>query len=89
LTFQQAGKIAINHVINAVNVQPYRRPLDYVRACLEIVVAVCIFYGVYKEASEAVNIKRKRGSFLPYFQTAWNYIDLMSLILLVTAVVMW
>ncbi|GAQ92259.1 Ca2+-modulated nonselective cation channel polycystin [Klebsormidium nitens] len=88
LTFQRAGKIAVNTNINGVNVQPYRRPVDYFLACLEIIVACSIFFGAYKEILEAITIRRKKGTFWPYFAKAWNYIDLASLTLLVTAVVM-
>ncbi|GAQ83617.1 Ca2+-modulated nonselective cation channel polycystin [Klebsormidium nitens] len=88
LTFQRAGKIAVNTNINAVDVQPYRRPIDYLLACLEIIVACSIFFGAYKEIAEAISIRRKKGTFWPYFAQAWNYIDLASLTLLVTAVVM-
>jgi hypothetical protein len=88
LTFQLAGKIAINTDINAVNVEPYRRLADYVLACLELIVGCAILFSAYKEIAEAVSIRRKRGTFWPYFAQAWNYIDIASLVLLVTAVIM-
>jgi hypothetical protein len=88
LTFQLAGKIAINHDINAVNVEPYRRPTDYVRACLELIVGCAIFFSAYKEIAEAVSIWHKRGTFWPYLTQVWNYIDIVSLALLITAVIM-
>lgn len=71
-----------------MNVQPYQGLTDYVLACLELIVACAIFFGCYKEFAEAISIRRKKGTFWPYFAQAWNYIDLASLTLLVTAVIM-
>lgn len=46
-TFQTGGKIAVNHDISAVSVELYARGLDYFRACLEIIVAIMVFFNIY------------------------------------------
>jgi uncharacterized membrane protein len=68
--------------------QPYLSTKDYIKATLEIIVALMILYAFYSELKEAIQTKRRTGSFLRHFHSFWNYVDAISIVLLLAAVVM-
>jgi hypothetical protein len=68
--------------------QGYLAPKDYIKATLEIIVALMILYACYSELKDAIQAKLKTGSFLRHFQSFWNIVDSISIILLLTAVIM-
>jgi hypothetical protein len=88
-TFQRGGKIAVNYDVSGVSVELYTSPLDYFRACLEIIVALAVFYNIFSEIKEAVHLRRDTGSALNYFATLYNYVDVVSLSLMFTAIMLW
>lgn len=73
---------------SAVDLQAYLNPKAYARAALEILLCFGILFALYSELKDMVAIKRKTGSFLRHFHDFWNYIDAISIALLVTAMLM-
>jgi hypothetical protein len=86
-TFQQGGKIAVNTDIKGLNVEPYETTLDYVRGALEGLLVLGIAYGIFSELRDALRVRKETGSILKYFSSLWNFIDVLSLALLVYAVI--
>lgn len=86
-TFQPGGKIAVNTDIKGLNVEVYAKTEDWVRAALEVLLVIGIAYGIFSEVREAIHVHREKGSILRYFSSLWNFIDVISLALLVYAVI--
>ncbi|GAQ79658.1 Ca2+-modulated nonselective cation channel polycystin [Klebsormidium nitens] len=88
MAFLTAGKISIKQSTFAIDLQAYLTPKSYARAALEILLTFGILFATYSEIKDMVAIKRKTGSFLRHFNSFWNYIDAISIALLLTALVM-
>jgi hypothetical protein len=58
-----------------------------VRGALEGLLVLGIAYGIFSELRDALRVRKETGSILKYFSSLWNFIDVLSLALLVYAVI--
>uniref|UniRef100_A0A061RIA9 Polycystin cation channel family n=1 Tax=Tetraselmis sp. GSL018 TaxID=582737 RepID=A0A061RIA9_9CHLO len=91
LTFKYSdgGTIDVSHKLHTVRVELYSEDADIVRLCLEIFLTIATVGSLISELYEMVQVWRRTGSPMNYFQSAWNWIDLTSIALLVCTMCMW
>eukprot|EP00943_MAST-04B_sp_MAST-4B-sp1_P005476 g5476.t1 len=88
--YQEDGKIDVVETIRIVDVETYNDTSAVVfRFSLEILFALFMFFEFLWEINELIQAKIFRGSFLLYFQSMWNYIDILSIILQFLQLGMW
>ncbi|GJP79153.1 hypothetical protein CLOP_g9398 [Closterium sp. NIES-67] len=60
-----------------------------VRLVLEVLYVVGLLWNVYGEVQEMLDYAHLEGSVLGYFGRAWNWVDMLSLALQISAIVIW
>eukprot|EP00898_Chlorokybus_atmophyticus_P004262 jgi/Chlat1/4837/Chrsp31S04872 len=85
----KGGFIQVLYSVQTVSVELYKTSIQRFRLCLELLYLMCVVFGVYSEAHELIQSKRKKGSYLAYLNNFWNYIDCCSIMLQITGIVLW
>jgi len=87
--FTESGKIEIVHSIQAVRVELYVHTGDFVRAGMEVLLAIGSVVALALELLELFESKQKYGTVKAYFRSGWNYVDLVSITIQIICMVMW
>jgi len=87
--FTEGGKIEVSHSVNTIKVELYETTDDWVRFAMEILLTIGAVHSVYSEILDLVESKRTRGSYLAYFSSMWNYIDVASITIHIGTIFMW
>jgi hypothetical protein len=88
--FQQDGKVAVSPKIRIVDVETYRNTSQVgFRFFLEVVFALAMLFEFIWELAELVQARIHRGSFLLYFKSLWNYIDVLTIVMQFVQIAMW
>jgi hypothetical protein len=87
--FTEGGKIEVSHSVNTIKVELYESTDDWVRFAMEILLTIGAVHSVYAEVMDLVESKRTRGSYLAYFSSVWNYIDVASISIHIGTIFMW
>eukprot|EP00949_MAST-11_sp_MAST-11-sp1_P002783 g2783.t1 len=86
--FSRSGQISLEYELQSVQLEPYRFDKDIMRGCLELVLILCIIANIITEAWELfANFDIHHPA--EYFESMWNYLDLLNLTLLTSSVVSW
>ncbi|DBB14252.1 TPA: hypothetical protein ACH3X3_001198 [Trebouxia sp. C0006] len=87
--FTDGGSILVTYSIHTVRVELYESSGDYVRLVLEILLTIWVCIHLLCEFWAIIQAKRRQGSFLSYFKSAWNIVDFLSTALLFACVIVW
>ena len=87
--FTDGGKIEVTHSVNTIKVELYETADDFVRFAMEILLVIGIVWSVYEEVLDMFHTRREKGTYMAYFASVWNYIDVASITIHVVTVVMW
>jgi len=87
--FTEGGKIEVSYSVNTIKVELYETTNDWIRFTMEILLSIGAIHSVYAEVMDLVESKRTRGSYLAYFSSVWNYIDIASIAIHVGTIFMW
>ena len=84
------GKIEVKYENQTIKVQYYENWQDMIRFAMEIALAVGAIYSVYDEFVDFIMTRKKNdGNWRAYFESVWNYIDVMSITIHLGVTVMW
>ena len=84
------GKIEVKYENQTIKVQYYENWQDMIRFAMEIALAVGAIYSVYDEFVDFVMTRKKNdGNWRAYFESVWNYIDVVSITIHLGVTVMW
>ena len=87
--FTDGGKIEVTYGIDTIKVELYETIQDWIRLAMECLLAIGAAHSVYAEIMDFMDSKKTRGSYLAYFQSAWNYVDIVSIFVHVLTIFMW
>ena len=87
--FTEGGKIEVTHSLNTVKVELYETTEDWIRFSMEILLTIGAIYSVYGELMDLLESKKTRGSYMAYFSSVWNYIDVASITIHCVTISMW
>lgn len=89
--FQQnlAGDIDWTYNVQPIDANAYDETNDYVRFAFELLYVFSILKTIYDEASEGYKCFVATGRPLAYFSDGWNYLDVLSLVVSTTTIVLW
>ena len=87
--FTDGGKIEVSHSVNTIGVELYETPEDWGRFAMEVLLAVGAVYSVYEEVVDFISSKKTKGSYMAYFASMWNYIDVASIAIHLATIIMW
>mmetsp|Transcript_39231 Transcript_39231/g.47511 ORF Transcript_39231/g.47511 Transcript_39231/m.47511 type:complete len:1596 (-) Transcript_39231:688-5475(-) len=87
--FLTAGKIEISHSIQAIRVELYETTNDLIRMAMEIILACLSVAALIIELTELVDSHKKYGTVKAYFRSAWNYLDLLSIAIMIACCITW
>lgn len=87
--FTDGGKIEVSHSVNTIRVELYETPEDWGRFAMEVLLAVGAVYSVYEEVMDFISSKKTKGSYMAYFASMWNYIDVASIAIHLATIIMW
>ena len=85
----KSGQFNVLHSTKVVDVELYVTDLDNFRMFLEIVLGIALIFAVYNEAMDLVRAKKKYGKYTAYFESLWNYIDVINLSLMMMGYITW
>jgi hypothetical protein len=89
-TYQEDGKLDIEEKVRIIDVETYNAtPQVTFRFCLEVLFTFFMLIELLTEVGELISAQVYRGSFLLYFQSFWNYIDLVSIVMQFVVMIMW
>ena len=89
-TYVDGGKIIVTYENQTIKVAYYENWQDMVRFAMEIALAIGALYSVYDEMMDFVMTTKKHdGRWRAYFESAWNYIDIASIMIHLGVTVMW
>jgi hypothetical protein len=84
------GKIEVKYENQTIKVQYYENWQDMIRFAMEIALAVGAIYSVYDEFVDFIMTRKKNdGNWRAYFESVWNYIDVVSITIHLGVTVMW
>mmetsp|Transcript_27128 Transcript_27128/g.48350 ORF Transcript_27128/g.48350 Transcript_27128/m.48350 type:complete len:1606 (-) Transcript_27128:382-5199(-) len=87
--YSDGGSIDVTHKLHTVRVELYADQNDIVRLVLEILLTLATLFSLLSEMWEMIKVWRKTGSPKGYFQSMWNWIDIVSIALLWCTMCMW
>ena len=88
--FQPDGKVAVSEKIRIVDVNTYNNTSEVgFRFFLELIFILAMIFESIWEFAELVQARLHRGSFLLYFKSLWNYIDVVTIIMQFVQIGMW
>ena len=85
----EGGKIEVTHSINTAKVELYETTVDWLRFTMELLLCIGAIHSVYAEFQDLLDSKKSRGSYLAYFSSVWNYIDVASITIHCVTIAMW
>lgn len=88
-TFSPGGNIDIRSNIQTVNVEMYEKGSDVARLIFELFFVIIVLYFLYQELAELYTAHFRKGSFLLYFKSVWNYVDLLSIGMNLSCIISW
>jgi hypothetical protein len=75
--------------ISAVRVEIYSSNADIVRGVFEGLLTLAVVLSFLFEMSDLIRAKKTEGTYLAYFESGWNYIDLASIGITLSAICYW
>ena len=88
--YAEDGQVSIDENVRIVDVNTFNAtPEVAFRFFLEILFAILMLFEFITEVRELYHAKVNRGSFLLYFQSLWNYIDVTSIFLQFFVIAKW
>ena len=84
-----AGDIEWTYNVQPIDANAYDEAKDYARFVFELLYVFSILKTIYDEASEAYKCFLTTGRVLAYFSDGWNYLDVVSLLISSTTIVLW
>ena len=87
--FTDGGKIQVSHSVNTVRVELYETAEDWGRFAMELLLTIGAVYSVYEEAMDFIDSKKEKGTYMAYFSSMWNYIDIASITIHLATIMMW
>ena len=87
--FRAAGSIEVKKDVNAVRVEIYRTTADIIRGIFEGLLTLAVVASFVFELSDLRRAKLTHGTYFAYFESGWNYIDLISIGITLTAICYW
>eukprot|EP00898_Chlorokybus_atmophyticus_P002556 jgi/Chlat1/3300/Chrsp22S08813 len=88
-TVTPGGSIDVTTDIQSLRVQMYANGGDWFRLVLEVIVLVGVVYSAISEGKDARRAYKASGAVLAHWESLWNFVDLLSIALLVLAAGMW
>ncbi|GJP53169.1 hypothetical protein CLOM_g12358 [Closterium sp. NIES-68] len=87
--FQVGGQMAVKYEIEPVNVEVFRTEGDWVQLGVTILYVIAVMWNLLEEAREAVRLWLQTGKVWTYFRSLWNWLDVLSLTIQFTGIIMW
>lgn len=85
----EGGLIHVSHATTTLDVELFSTSGDKGRLALEIIFGISLLFGIINEAMDLIRAKRKFGKYSAYFESLWNYIDVLNIALLVVGYLTW
>lgn len=87
--FNPAGSIEVSKDISAVRVELYENRYDVARGVFEGLLTFAVIASAWFEFSDLRRAKKTHGNYMAYFESGWNYIDLISIGITFAAICYW
>ena len=88
-SFNPAGSITVTKDVSAVRVEIYSSYRDVVRGVFEGLLTFAVVASFMFEMSDLIRAKKTHGTYFAYFESGWNYIDLTSIGITLSAICYW
>ncbi|CAI7823370.1 unnamed protein product [Closterium sp. NIES-54] len=89
LNFEIGGKIAVTYNVDPVDVELYSSSADWVRLTVTVLYVCAVVWNLIEELVEAFQCWLETGRITSYFQTLWNWLDVLSLTIQFIGIIMW
>ncbi|KAK3266837.1 hypothetical protein CYMTET_24571 [Cymbomonas tetramitiformis] len=86
---ENGGIIGLVSSVQTINVEMYSDTAGIVRGFLEGIFTLLVIITACSESREAMAIFRETGSLKGYLKSGWNYIDVTSIALCLSTIVLW
>ncbi|KAK3241418.1 hypothetical protein CYMTET_48806, partial [Cymbomonas tetramitiformis] len=83
------GVIHIQQSVQTINVEMYQTTTDLIRAVFEVFFLLMVLISILSELREMFTLRQKTGSIGAYFSSAWNYIDVFSILMCAFVAMSW
>lgn len=85
----ESGQVDVLHSTKVIDVELYVTDLDNFRLFLEVLLGIALIFGIVNEGLDLLRMKKKFGRYSAYFQSIWNYIDVLNLALMTMGYITW